>query len=182
MAAELNEVKVAILATDGFEQVELEEPRKALEQAGAKTQVVAPKDDSIRGWDHTDWGEEVKVDVPLKQAKAEDFDALFVPGGVMNPDTLRQNKDAVSFVKEFFSVNKPVASICHGPQVLIEADVVQGKKLTSYPSVKKDLENAGAEWVDQETVVDGNLLTSRSPKDLEAFNQEMKRCFRHSGT
>ncbi len=169
--------KIAILATDGFEQAELLEPRKALDQAGAKTQVVSPKDNKIRGWNHKDWGQEVSVDVPLKSAKAEEFDALLLPGGVMNPDHLRMIPEAVAFVKHFTDAGKPVAAICHGPWTLIEAGAVRGKTITSWPSLKTDLKNAGATWQDKEVLRDGNLVTSRKPDDIPAFNQEMIRLF-----
>ncbi len=170
---ELTGKKVAILATDGFEQSELAEPRKALEEAGATTHIVSPKAGNIRGWKDKDWGDEFTVDVILSQAKAEDYDALLLPGGVMNPDQLRLEDDAVRFVEEFFDAAKPVAAICHGPQLLIEADVVAGRRLTSYPSLKTDLLNAGADWVDEEVVTDSGLVTSRKPADIPAFNAKM---------
>ncbi|HEX6011498.1 MAG TPA: type 1 glutamine amidotransferase domain-containing protein [Geminicoccaceae bacterium] len=167
----LNGLKVAILVTDGFELVE---PRKALDQAGAKTSVVSPKGERVRGWDFTDWGDEIAVDVALDRARPDDFDALLLPGGVINPDSLRTQPQAVAFVKAFFAAGKPVASICHGPWTLIEADVVDGRKMTSWPSLKTDLQNAGAEWVDQAVVADGNLVTSRKPDDIQAaFNPGM---------
>lgn len=169
----LKGLKVAILVTDGFEQVELVEPRKALDQAGAETHVVSPKSDSVRGWNFTDWGSELPVDDPLEEAKAQDFDALLLPGGVMNPDTLRMQPEAVAWVRAFFDANKPVASICHGPWTIIEAGVARGRRIASWPSLKTDLRNAGGEWVDQEAVVDGNLVSSRSPKDIPAFNRAM---------
>jgi protease I len=165
--------KIAILVEDGFEQVELLEPRKALDEAGAKTVVVSPRKDRVKGWNHTEWGQEVKVDQPLDQARAEDFDGLLLPGGVMNPDHLRANQKAVDFVKAFFAAGKPVAAICHGPWTLIEADVVRGRTITSYPSIRTDLRNAGARWVDQEVVVDNGLVTSRNPQDIPAFNRKM---------
>ncbi|HEX9046017.1 MAG TPA: type 1 glutamine amidotransferase domain-containing protein, partial [Verrucomicrobiae bacterium] len=144
--------KVAILATDGFEQDELLSPMEALKDANADVTVIAPHDDKIKGWKYTDWGKKVKVDLPLNEAHPEDFDALMLPGGVMNPDHLRREPEAVQFVKKFFDSGKPVGAICHGPQMLIEAGVVRGRKLTSFQSIKTDLENAGAEWVDQEVV------------------------------
>ena len=147
--------KIAILATDGFEQVELLEPRKALDDAGAQTQVVSPKDGKIKGWNIKEWGKEVQVDIPLKSAKPEEFDALLLPGGVMNPDHLRMDPQAVQFVKHFTDEGKPVAAICHGPWTLIEAGAVRGKTMTSWPSLKTDLKNAGANWVDKEVVSDG---------------------------
>lgn len=169
--------KIAILATDGFEQAELLEPRKALDQAGAQTQVVSPKDGKIKGWNMTDWGKEVSVDISLKSAKPEDYDALLLPGGVMNPDHLRMDPQAVEFVKHFTDEGKPVAAICHGPWTLIEAGAVRGKTMTSWPSLKTDLRNAGANWVDKEVVPDGTLVTSRKPDDIPAFSREMIRLF-----
>lgn len=169
--------KVAILATDGFEQDELKSPLKALREAGADVKIVSPKKDQIKGWDYTDWGETVKVDVPLDKAKPEEFDALVLPGGVINPDHLRREPAAVRFVKTFFQTGKPVAAICHGPQMLIEADVIRGRKLTSYMSIKTDLKNAGALWMEREVVVDNGLVTSRSPDDLPAFNAKMIEVF-----
>lgn len=169
--------KVAILATDGFEQSELLQPRKALDDAGATTKVVSPVEGKIKGWNHKDWGQEVPVDIPLSSADANDFDALLLPGGVMNPDHLRMNQQAVEFVKRFTDSGKPVAAICHGPWTLIEAGAVQGHTMTSWPSVKTDLKNAGANWVDKEVVRDGNLVTSRKPDDIPAFNREMIQMF-----
>ncbi len=173
----LQGMRVAILATDGFEQVELTEPRKALDAAGAQTSVVAPATGTIRGWKFKDWGDEVQVDVPLDQADARQFDALQLPGGVMNPDRLRMQPEAVSFVRAFFDAGKPVAVICHGPWTIVEAGAAKGRRMTSWPSVKTDLVNAGADWVDQEVVVDGNLVSSRKPDDLPAFNREMLALF-----
>lgn len=169
--------KVAILATDGFEQSELLEPRKALQEAGAETKVVSPAGKKAKGWNHKDWGEEVSVDIPLDSAKAEEFDALLLPGGVMNPDQLRMNPKAVEFVKQFTDAGKPVAAICHGPWTLIEAGGVRGRTMTSWPSLKTDLKNAGANWVDKEVVNDQGLVTSRKPDDIPAFNREMIRLF-----
>jgi len=169
--------KVAILVTDGFEQVELTEPRKALDAAGAQTRVVSPKTDKVRGWNHTDWGDELKVDVTLEQAKAEDFDALLLPGGVMNPDALRVDDRAVEFASAFFEAGKPVASICHGPWMVIESGAAMGRRIASWPSLRTDLTNAGAEWIDEEVCVDGNLVTSRKPADIPAFNREMLKLF-----
>lgn len=171
MAKQLEGTTVAIVATNGFEQVELTQPRSALETAGATTHVVAPDAGSIRGWDHTDWGDDVDVDRTLDEADPDDYDALFLPGGVLNPDKLRMNDGAISFIRHFFDNGKPVAAICHGPQALINAEVVEGRRLTSYPSVRKDLENAGADWIDQEVVVDNGLITSRNPDDIPAFNE-----------
>jgi protease I len=169
--------KVAILATDGFEQSELLEPRKALDEAGATTQVVSPAGKKIKGWDQKDWGKEVSVDVPLDSANAEEFDALLLPGGVMNPDQLRLNPTAVQFVKQFTDAGKPVAAICHGPWTLLEAGAVRGRTITSWPSLKTDLKNAGASWVDKEVVTDQGVVTSRRPDDIPAFNREMIRLF-----
>lgn len=165
--------KIAILATDGFEQSELLQPREALDRAGATTHVISPKSGEIKGWEHTNWGKSVKVDVALSEADADDYDGLLLPGGVMNPDKLRREPEAVDFVRKFFEDNKPVAAICHGPQVLIEAEVVKGRKLTSFHSVRKDLVNAGAEWVDEAVVVDQGLVTSRKPDDIPQFNAKM---------
>jgi len=171
--ADIRGLKVAILVTDGFEQVELVEPKKALEAAGAETAIVLPKDRTVRGWKLTEWGDEQLVDVPLAEAVPEDFDALLLPGGVINPDKLRMDPDAVDFVISLIDADKPVAAICHGPWTLIEADAVDGRRMTSWPSLATDLRNAGAEWVDEEVVVDGNLVTSRKPDDIPAFNREM---------
>jgi len=169
--------RVAILVTDGFEQAELLEPREALDDAGATTEVISLSGNKVKGWNHKEWGNEVPVDVPLKSAKADDFDALLLPGGVMNPDQLRMNPDAVEFVKHFTDAGKPVAAICHGPWTLIEAGAVRGHTMTSWPSLKTDLKNAGAQWVDKPVVVDGNLVTSRKPDDIPVFNREMIRLF-----
>ena len=169
--------KVAILATNGFEQSELLEPRKALDQAGATTKVVSPEAGKIKGWNHKEWGQEVPVDLSLSSANANDFDSLLLPGGVMNPDHLRMNPQAVNFVKSFTDSGKPVAAICHGPWTLIEAGAVQGHTMTSWPSLKTDLKNAGANWVDKEVVRDGKLVTSRKPDDIPAFNREMIQLF-----
>ena len=175
--ANIQGVRVAILATDGFEQVELLEPRKALDQAGATTKVVSPKKDKARGWKFTEWGDEVKVDVPLSQARPDDFDALLLPGGVINPDALRMNPDAVAFAKSFFEAKKPVAAICHGPWTIIETGYAKGRRIASWPSLKTDLHNAGAEWTDKEAVVDGNLVSARKPDDIPAFNRAMIEVF-----
>ena len=165
--------RVAILATDGVEQVELTEPRKALDEAGAKTTLVSPKSGKIKGWQHDHWGEELEVDLALESANADTFDALLLPGGVMNPDQLRMNKQAVQFVRSFFDAGKPVAAICHAPWMLVEADVVSGRSVTSWPSLQTDLRNAGADWVDREVVTDQGLVTSRKPDDIPAFNRKM---------
>jgi protease I len=165
--------KVAILATNGFEQSELEKPREALENAGAETHVVSPENRLIQGWDKDKFGDSVPVDVQLINADPNDYDALLLPGGVMNPDKLRIIPEAVEFVQAFFDSGKPVAAICHGPQMLIEAGVVAGRKMTSYPSIRTDLINAGANWVDEEVVTDHGLVTSRKPDDIPAFNEKM---------
>jgi protease I len=173
MSDTLKNKRIAILATEGFEYVELIKPRKALEDAGAKTEVVSPKSGKIKGWDKTDWGDSVKVDVSLESANPSNYDALLLPGGVMNPDHLRQEPAAVQFVKAFFEAHKPVAAICHGPWMLVEADVVRGRKLTSWPSIKTDIRNAGGEWTDQEVVTDQGLVTSRKPDDIPVFNKKI---------
>jgi len=165
--------KVLILATDGFEQSELAEPKAALEQAGIETVVASPHDGEIKGWNHTDWGDSVKVDATLDQVEASSFDAVLLPGGQMNPDKLRQEDKAVDLVRSFAASGKPVAAICHGPWLLVEADVVDGRKVTSWPSIRTDLRNAGAEVVDEQVVVDGNLITSRKPDDIPAFSQAL---------
>jgi protease I len=175
--ASLNGVKVAILVTDGFEQDELLQPRNALDQAGAETKVVSPKDEKVRGWKYTDWGATITVDEHLNEVKPEQFDALLLPGGVMNPDKLRMDSKAVAFVKSFFESGKPVAAICHGPWMVIEAGAAHGRRIAAWPSVKTDLRNAGAEWVDREAVVDGNLVSARKPDDIPAFNQAMIELF-----
>jgi deglycase len=169
----LKGVKVAILVEDGFEQIELVEPRKALDQAGAETRIVSPKDNRVRGWNFRNWGDEFPVDIALDRAQPDDFDALLLPGGVMNPDALRVQAKAVAFVQAFFEAGKPVAVICHGPWTVIEAGAARGRRIASWPSLKTDLRNAGAEWVDAEVVVEGNLVSSRKPDDLPAFNRAM---------
>ena len=173
MSHDLNGRTIAILATDGFEQSELTEPKRALEDAGATVHVVSPKSGSIRGWDVTDWGDEVPVDRSLEQARPEDYDGLVLPGGQINPDKLRLEPQAVEFVRAFFAAGKPVGAICHGPWLLVEADVVRGREVTSWPSIRTDLRNAGAEWVDREVVVDQGLVTSRKPDDIPAFNAKI---------
>ncbi|WP_130733600.1 type 1 glutamine amidotransferase domain-containing protein [Flavobacterium sp. J27] len=165
--------KIAILATNGFEEIELTSPRKALEKEGWKTEIVSPESGSIKAWASTEWGKLHPVDKTLREAHHSDYDALVLPGGVINPDQLRTNTAAVQFVQHFFEKGKPVAAICHGPQTLISAQVVAGRKMTSYPSIKQDLINAGAEWYDKEVVVDKGLVTSRKPDDLPAFNKKM---------
>jgi len=173
MKKKLEGKKVAILATDGFEQSELLEPRKALEEAGAKVEIVSLKSGEIKGWDETDWGKTVPVDKIVSEANADDYDALQLPGGVMNPDKLRTDESVIKFIKAFFDAGKPVAAICHAPWVLINAGVVEGRDLTSYHTIRKDLENAGAKWTDSEVIVDQGLVTSRKPDDIPAFNRKM---------
>lgn len=175
---DLNKLNVAILVADGFEQVEMTEPRKALEQAGAKTQIVSPNEDKVKGWQMKEWGDEFQVDVPLSKANADDYDALLLPGGVMNPDKLRVQPKVQEFVRAFFQAGKPVAAICHGPWTLIDAGVARGRRMTSWPTLQTDLRNAGVDWVDQEVVVDNGLVTSRKPDDLPAFNRKMLEEFR----
>lgn len=178
MAQELSGKKVAVLATDGFEQSELTQPLEALRSAGADAHVVAPKSGKIQGMKHHDKGEQIAVDRTLDQVKPDEYDALVLPGGVANPDQLRTDQRAVQFVKAFFDAKKPVAAICHAPWTLIEADVVRGRTMTSWPSLKTDLKNAGAKWVDQEVVTDNGLVTSRKPDDLPAFCRKMIEEFR----
>jgi len=173
MNTKLNEKKVAILVANGFEQSELSEPKQALEEAGAETQIVSPVKDQVKGWKEKDWGDAFPVDVPLERANAEDYDALLLPGGVMNPDKLRLQPKALEFIRAFFDSGKPVAAICHGPWTLIDAAVAKGRRMTSYPSIKQDLINAGVDWVDEEVVVDNGLVTSRKPSDIPAFNRKM---------
>lgn len=173
MADELRNKRVAVLVDNGFEQSELIEPKKALEAAGAKAEIVSPQSGKVKGWQHTNWGQEVTVDRPLSQAKAEEYDALLLPGGVMNPDKLRANAAAVDFVRHFVDSGKPIAAICHGPWTLIEAGAVRGRRMTSWPSLQTDLRNAGAEWVDAEVVTDRGIVTSRKPDDIPAFNRKM---------
>lgn len=173
METRLDGKKVAILSTDGFEQDELFKPRQALLDAGAEVVVVSPKSGAIKGWLNTDWGETIAVDMTLDEADAGVFDALMLPGGVINPDRLRIDKQAVQFVQKFVDAGKPIAAICHGPQTLIETGMVRGRKITSWPSLKTDLINAGALWMDQEVVTDQGLVTSRRPSDIPAFNKKM---------
>ena len=170
--ATLENRRVAILTEEGFEQVELTSPKMALKDAGAIVHVISPKSGNIKAWDKTNWGIEVDVDKQLDEVSPDDYDALVLPGGVMNPDKLRQNKEAIAFVTAFLKEGKPVAAICHGPQMLIETGLIKGRKLTSFPSLQTDLKNAGAEWVDEEVVVDNGLITSRTPADLPAFNKK----------
>lgn len=169
----LKSKKIAVLAADGYEKSELDQPVKALKEAGAQVDIISLKPGEIKAMVDHQWEGSVPVDYTLEQAKADNYDGLVLPGGVLNPDTLRQEDKAVSFVKDFFEQNKPVAAICHGPQTLIEAGVVSGRKMTSFAAISTDLKNAGAEWVDQEVVTDGNLTTSRKPEDLPKFNQRI---------
>jgi protease I len=170
--ATLTGKKVAILTENGFEEVELTSPKKALEEAGAEVKIVSPQKGKVKAWDHDHWSIELPVDVQLDSARAEDYDALVLPGGVLNPDQLRMNKKAVEFAQQFLETGKPVAAICHGPQLLIETGLIEGRNMTSYPSLQTDLKNAGAFWVDKEVVTDNGLVTSRSPRDLDAFNKK----------
>jgi protease I len=169
----LSSKRVAIVATDGFEQSELLEPKKALEAAGAKVDVVSLKPGRIRGWKHTDWGDEVAVDKVVGEAKADDYDALVLPGGVINPDKLRLHEDVLAFVRAFFEQGKPVGAICHGPWTLINAGVIKGRHVTSWPSLRQDLVNAGARWTDEQVVAERGLVTSRKPDDIPAFNSKL---------
>jgi protease I len=173
MTKHINGKKIAILATDGYEQVELTDPKKNLEKAGAKVDVISIKSGKIKGWNHTDWGSSVKVDHLVTEVKPTDYDALVLPGGQINPDKLRTDKNAIAFIRQFVESGKPVAAICHGPWGLVEADVVKGKTVTSWPSIHTDLQNAGANWVDKEVVQDGNLITSRKPEDIPAFSNKI---------
>lgn len=173
MTQELAGRRVAILVTDGFEQVEMTRPREALDEAGAETDLVSPKSDEVQGYQHHDKGDTFPVDIPLDRARPEDYDALVLPGGVANPDALRMDPTVVRFVRAFVDEGKPIAAICHGPWTLIETGVAKDRKMTSWPSLKTDLKNAGAEWVDEEVVVDRGLVTSRKPDDLPAFNRKM---------
>jgi protease I len=173
MANQLSGHKVAILVADGFEQVELTDPKKALDSAGAETHIISPSEKKVKGWHHTDWGKKLPVDYTLDTADPSQYDALLLPGGVMNPDKLRMIPKAVEFVKHFVDSNKPIAAICHGPWTLIEAGGVQGRTMTSWPSLKSDIENAGGNWVDQEVVTDRGIVTSRKPDDIPAFNRKM---------
>ena len=178
MDRELEGMKVAFLVDEGFEQIELAQPREALDRAGADTRVVSPRYGKVRGWNHAEWGEEVGVDLPLEQAKPEQFDALMLPGGVMSSDRLRMRPEAVAFVRAFSDAGKPIAAICHAPWMLIEAGAVKGRRVTSWPSLRTDLAHAGASWVDEPVVRDGPLVTSRKPADIPQFNQAMIELFR----
>lgn len=171
--SKLSGKKVAILTEDGFEEVELTSPKKALEEAGAEVQIVSPQKEKVKAWDHDHWSVELSVDVPLEKANVEDYDALLIPGGVINPDKMRVNQDCVDFAQQFLEEGKTVAAICHGPQLLIETGMLRGRNMTSFPSIRTDLENAGVTWADLEVVTDNGLITSRSPKDLDAFNRKV---------
>ena len=173
MAQRLDGKKVAILVTDGFEQVEMTKPREALDEAGAETKIVSLKPGKIQGMHHADKGDKFDVDLTLDEARPEEFDALLIPGGLMNPDALRSNDEALEFARHFFREGKPVAAICHGPWVLIDAGVVRGRTLTSWPAIKTDVKNAGGKWINEEVVVDNGLVTSRKPDDIPAFNKKM---------
>jgi protease I len=169
----LKSKRVAILTENGFEEVELTSPKKAMEDAGIRVDIVSPQKNKVKAWDHDHWSIELPVNVEVSKANPEDYDALMIPGGVINPDKMRINEDSIQFAKEFLNSGKPVAAICHGPQLLIETDMIKGKRMTSFPSLKTDLENAGVNWEDKEVVVDKGLITSRSPKDLDAFNKKL---------
>jgi protease I len=176
MAQRLKGRQIAILATHGFEQSELIEPKRLLEAEGARVSVISPaKEATIKGWKEKDWGEAVAVDIPLSEADAAGFDALVLPGGVINPDTLRTDQAAVDFIRDVAAAGKPVAAICHGPWLLINSDLANGREVTSWPSLQQDLLNAGARWQDAEVVVDGNLITSRKPDDIPAFSEAVVR-------
>jgi protease I len=170
---QLNNLRVAILTENGFEQSELISPKEALEKAGVTVDIVSPQPKEVKAWDETDWGMTLPVDKSLNDANPDDYDGLLLPGGVLNPDKLRMNHDAIDFVRHFLEAGKPIAAICHGPQTLIETGLVKNRTLTSYPSIKTDLINAGVNWVDKEVVTDHGLVTSRSPKDLPAFNKKL---------
>ncbi len=171
--ATLSGKKIAIITEDGFEEVELTSPKQALEQAGATVHVISPEKGKVKAWDHDHWSIEVPVDVLLPDANPNEYDALMIPGGVLNPDKMRMNPECVEFAQHFIDSGKPIAAICHGPQLLIETRALNGRRMTSYPSLKTDLENAGVKWEDKEVITDNGLVTSRSPKDLEAFNRKM---------
>jgi len=175
MENKLNGKRVAILVADGFEQVELTGPKEALEAAGAQTEIISPAEKKVHGWEgeDMDWGSKFKIDVPLAEANARNYDALLLPGGVMNPDKLRLHPKAIEFIRQFVNSGKPIGAICHGPWTLIDAGAVKGRRMTSYPSIKTNLINAGANWVDEEVVVDNGIVTSRKPSDIPAFNRKL---------
>ena len=168
-----NQKRVAIITANGFEEIELTSPKKAMEDAGIKVDILSTEQGKVKAWNHDHWSIELPVDVNLRDANPFDYDALMIPGGVINPDKMRTQKEYVNFAKDFMESGKPVAAICHGPQLLIETGLLQGRKMTSYPSIKTDVKNAGAEWFDKEVVVDKGFVTSRSPKDLDAFNKKI---------
>ncbi|HEY9489406.1 MAG TPA: type 1 glutamine amidotransferase domain-containing protein [Chryseosolibacter sp.] len=169
----LRDLKVAILTENGFEQIELLSPKQAMGEAGVTVHIVSPQTTEVRAWDEKDWGITISVDQTLNEANAEDYDGLMLPGGVLNPDKLRMNEQAINFIKHFLDTGKPLAVICHGPQTMIETGMLRGRTMTSYPSIRTDLINAGVNWVDKEVVVDKGLISSRSPKDLDAFNRKL---------
>ncbi len=169
----MKQKQIAILTENGFEQVELTSPKEALEKEGYIVHIISPQKEKVKGWNHTDWGIELPVDKHIDEVAPEDYDALVLPGGVINPDKLRTNENAVAFTKQMLESGKPLAAICHGPQTLIETNLLSGKNITSYPSLQTDLKNAGATWSDKEVIVDNNLITSRNPDDLPAFNREL---------
>jgi protease I len=171
--ANLSGKKVAIITENGFEEAELTSPKKALEEAGATVHIVSPQREKVKGWNHDHWSIELPVDVNIEDADPSDYDALVVPGGVLNPDQMRTNEDCIEYAKDFLRSGKPLAAICHGPQLLIETGLLQGRNMTSFKSIRTDLENAGVIWEDKEVIVDHGLVTSRSPKDLDAFNKKM---------
>jgi len=173
MAQQLNGKRVAILVADGFEQIEMTEPRQALDEAGARTEIVSPAEGKVKGWQFKEWGDQFPVDVPLGRADAGNYHALLLPGGVMNPDNLRRYPEAIEFIRQFHRAGKPIAAICHGPWPLINAGAVKGRRMTSFETVSIDLKNAGVDWVDEEVVVDNGLVTSRKPADIPAFNRRM---------
>ncbi len=181
MTSDLKGKKVAILIENGFEEVEMTKPREALREAGADTAIVSPQKNKVRAWKFTEWGDEYPVDQQLDGANPDDYDALLLPGGVINPDKLRMEPKAVAFAKSFFDAGKPVASICHGPWTIIEAGKAKGKRIAAWPSLKTDVRNAGAEYIDEQVVVDGKLVTSRKPDDIPAFNREMIKLFSETG-
>lgn len=170
---DINKARILIIATDGFEQAELEVPRDKLRAAGAKVDVASPEGKDIRGWNHTDWGNTAPSDLKIADAKVDDYQALVIPGGVINPDKLRIDENAMRVVKSFLSSGKIVAAVCHGPWLLVQADALRGRQATSYKSIRKDVENAGAQWVDKEVVTDNGIITSRNPGDLEAFTAKI---------
>jgi protease I len=177
MQESLSGKRIAFLATDGVEQSEIQKPLEAMRSAGSKAEVISPAAGSIKAWNHREWGDEIPVDHTVAEVRPDDYDALVLPGGVMNPDRLRTNAQAVAFVRSFFDAGKPVAAICHGPWMLVEADVLNGRTVTSWPSLKTDIENAGGRWVDEQAVVDGSLVTSRKPDDIPAFNEQAMKLF-----